>query len=186
MIKLIPKIFKVVSYCMLGLIICLSAFVMTLRFLGEAPTVFGYSLYYVLTESMEPEIKAGEIILCETVDSNELQIGDVITYVGEVGELKGKIITHKIIAIDGNSFTTKGVANSVPDPQISSAQILSRYVFTIPFIGKIFSIINSKFGFVFLIMVPLGLLIVNEVSIIVKAIKEDKKIKEDKEEHLSE
>ena len=46
--------------------------------------------------------------------------------------------------------------------------------------GKIFSVINSKYGFIFLIVIPLGLLIVNEISIIVKAFKEDK------EEHLSE
>lgn len=180
MIKLISKIIKIASYCLFGLIICLSVFVLTLRFLGESPSVFGYSFYYVLTESMEPEIMAGEMILGKAAAPEELQVGDVITYVGSSGDLNGKIITHKIIKIDGDIVTTQGVANDIPDPAIYSSQILSKYVLTIPVAGKIFSVINSKYGFIFLIATPLCLLIVNEISIIVKAVKEDK------EEHLSE
>lgn len=180
MTTLIPKILKTTSYCILGLIICLSMFVLVLRFLGEAPSIFGYSFYYVLTESMEPEIMAGEMILNKSVAPEELQVGDVITYMGETGDFKNKIITHKIVGIEGDVFTTQGVANDIPDPPINSSQILSRYVGTIPLAGKLFSLINSKFGFVFLIVAPLGLLIINEISGIVKAIKEEK------EAHLSE
>ena len=180
MLKLISKILKISSYCLFGLIIALSLFVLTLRFLGESPSVFGYSFYYVLTESMEPEIMAGEMILGRAADPEDLQVGDIITYAGETGTLKGKIITHKIIEIQGDTFITQGVANDVPDPPVGATQILSRYVATIPLAGDLFSVINSKFGFIFLIATPLGLLIVNEISIIVKAFKEDK------EEHLSE
>ncbi|MBE6692457.1 MAG: signal peptidase I [Ruminococcaceae bacterium] len=189
MTKMISKILKVSSYCLFGLIICLSLFVLTMRFLGEAPSIFGYSFYYVLTESMEPEIMAGDIILCESVDTEELKIGDVITYAGQTGELNGKIITHKIVDIDDGMFTTQGVANNISDPPITSSQILSKYVLTIPLAGKLFSLINSKYGFILIIIIPLGVLIVNEISIIVKTIKEDKEDKEDnkdKEEHLGE
>lgn len=180
MIKLISKIFKIVSYCFFGLIVVLSIFVLTLRFMGESPSIFGYSFYYVLTESMEPEIEAGDMILGENVDPSDLQVGDVITYLGETGEVRDKIITHKIVEIDGDIITTKGVANHIPDPPIHSSQIISRYVATIPLAGDIFSAINSKLGFIFLIATPLALLIVNEVSNIVKAVKKEK------EEHLNE
>ena len=180
MIKRISKTLKIASYCLFGLVICLSMFVLTMRFLGESPSIFGYSFYYVLTESMEPEIMAGDLILCESADPKELKVGDVVTYIGKTGTMRDKIITHKIIEINGDVFTTQGVANDVPDPNISSSQILSRYVVTVPLAGKLFSLINSKLGFLFLIVTPLGVLIVNEISIIVKAFKEDK------EEHLSE
>ncbi len=178
--KLISKIVKIASYCIFAFVICLSLFVVTLRFIGESPSVFGYSCYYVLTKSMEPEIMAGEMILGKTADPKDLQVGDIVTYVGDTGDLKDKIITHKIVEIDGDILVTQGVANDMPDPAIYSSQIISRYVTTIPLAGKIFSVINSKFGFIFLIITPLGLLIVNEISIIVKTLKEDK------EEHLSE
>ena len=180
MLKLISKILKISSYCLFGLIICLSLFVVTLRFLGESPSVFGYSFYYVLTESMEPEIMAGDMILGKYAPPEELQVGDVVTYVGESGVLKDKIITHKIVEIDDDILTTQGVANDLADPPIHASQVLSRYVGTIPLAGKLFSAINSKFGFVFLIIMPLMLLIANEISIIIKAFKEDN------EEHLSE
>ncbi|MBE6984543.1 MAG: signal peptidase I [Ruminococcaceae bacterium] len=180
MLKLISKILKIASYCLFGLIVSMSLFVVTLRFLGESPSIFGYSFYYVLTESMEPEIMAGEMIIGKSADPKDLKVGDIITYIGESDSLKDKIITHKIVEIDGDSFTTQGVANDLPDPPIDSSRILSRYVTTIPLAGKIFTIINSRFGFIFLIAIPLCVLIVNEISTIVKAFKEDK------EEHLSE
>jgi signal peptidase len=180
MIKLILKIFKIASYCLFGLIICLSVFVVTLRFMGDSPSVFGYSCYYVLTQSMEPEIMAGDMILGKKSKPEDLKVGDIITYIGDTGSFHDKIITHKIVEINGDIFTTQGVANDIADPAIYSSQILSRYVATIPFAGKVFSVINSKLGFVFLIITPLALLIINEVSIIVKAFKEEK------EEHLSE
>ena len=180
MMKLISKIIKIASYCVFGAVICISVFVLALRFMGESPSVFGYSCYYVLTQSMEPEIMAGDMILGRTVAVEDLQVGDVITYHGETGSFEDKIITHKIIDIQDDLITTRGIANDIPDPPISGDQVISRYVSTIPCAGKIFSLINSKLGFVFLIVTPLGLLIINEVSIIVKAFKEEK------EEHLSE
>ncbi len=178
--KLISKIIKVASICLFSLIVCLSLFVLALRFMSETPSIFGYSFYYVLTESMEPEIMAGDMILGESVAAEELRIGDVVTYTGKTGELSGKIITHKIVQIDGDMITTQGIANEDPDPQIHVSQIQARYVFTIPLAGKLFSAINSKYGFILLIVAPLVLLIANEVSIIVKSFKEDK------EEHLGE
>lgn len=178
--KLLSRILKIASYCLLGVIICMSLLVLVLRFMDKSPSIFGYSFYYVLTESMEPEIMPGEIILGKSVDADELRVGDVVTYTGESGELAGKIITHKIVKVEGSTITTQGVANDIPDPPIHAEQIMSRYVTTIPFAGTLFSIINSKLGFVFLIVLPLGLLIANEISIIVKACKKDK------EEHLSE
>ena len=180
MIKLIAKIFKISSYCLFALIIGVSVFVLTLRFLGETPSVFGYSFYYVLTESMEPEIMAGEMILGKKTAPEDLRVGDIVTYIGDTGAMKDKVITHKIIQIEDDIFTTQGVNNDLPDPSIRGSQIMSKYVATIPFAGKIFSLINSKLGFIFLIATPLAILIVNELSIIVKAFKEDK------EEHLSE
>ena len=180
MLKQISKIIKVVSYCLFGVIVCVSLFVLTLRFLGETPSVFGYSFYYVLTDSMEPEINAGDMILSKKTSPEELEVGDVITYIGESGDLNGKIITHKIIEIKGDTYVTQGVANDIPDPTIRSSQILARYVTTIPLAGELFSIINSKYGFVILIIIPLAFLMVNEISTIVKAFKEDK------EEQLSE
>ena len=123
---------------------------------------------------------AGDIILCKTAETEDLQVGDIITYMGEKGELKDKIITHKIVEINEDNFVTQGVANDIADPPISKSQILARYVVTIPLAGRLFSLINSKYGFIFLIAIPLCVLIINEISIIVKAFKEDK------EEHLSE
>lgn len=178
--KLISRIVKVLSYCLFAVIICVSLFTIGLKFLGEAPSVFGYNFYYVLTESMEPEIKAGEMILGKVVDTAELQVGDIITYKGESGQVKNKVVTHKIIEIDGDIFVTKGVSNDIADPPINSSQIMTKYVGIIPFVGEIFTVINTKLGFMFLIVTPLLLLIVNEISNIAKAIKENK------EEHLSE
>lgn len=54
-------------------------------------------MFTIASESMVPDYKVGDIIISKKVDTNNLNVGDDITYVGEKGELKGLVITHRIV-----------------------------------------------------------------------------------------
>ena len=172
--KQLLRIYKVISYCLFGLIVLLTVFVLGLKMMGESPNILGYSIYYVMSGSMEPEIGVGDIIIGQTVDTKDLQVGDVITYKGDKGTVAGKIVTHKIIEINGNEITTKGVANNIADPPVYPSQVISKYVCRVPFAGDIFTLLNTKFGFVFLVITPLLILLVNEILVIVRTVKDGK------------
>jgi len=94
----------------------------------------------VLTGSMAPSIKAGDIILTVPPSRIAPKKGDVVAYVGRRfdGTSVG-VFSHRIIGGDAQSgFIVKGDANPSPDVQHPKIpDITGIVVFTIPFIGKI-------------------------------------------------
>lgn len=106
----------------------------------------------VLTESMAPSIRAGDIVLLYPTPHSVPNVGDVAAYTGRRfdGTQVG-IFTHRIIGGDGvNGFIMKGDNNESPDIQHPTlADVSGVVVFTLPLIGKV---LNPKMLF---ILVPI-------------------------------
>lgn len=184
------KIFKIFSTALFVLLMLITVLLVMMRFMGESYGIFGYNAYYVLTGSMEPEIMSGDVIISKSVDdAAELKVDDVITYMGETGEVKGKSITHRIIDIKKENgefvFVTQGDANPVADPLIRSDQIVSKMVCTSSFLGAIVSVVNSKYGFLLIIILPLAIFMTSEIVSLVKTYKECKEEQVDETEAKS-
>jgi signal peptidase I len=99
----------------------------------------------VLTGSMEPAIKAGDLIIAASTKLVEPEVGKVVLY--NARDLNGKAITvwsHRIIAGDANKgFTIKGDANPAADiGLIPSSDIQSVVLIKIPYIGHFFNAIS--------------------------------------------
>jgi len=111
-------------------------------------------LNVVVSESMEPTLYKGDIVLVEKTnfiginefDSNNAQVGDIVVY--NATWFQGGLVIHRIINetyINGTKyFIIKGDNNNVPDPYyVSPSQISQRVVtianhpFIIPKIGYI-------------------------------------------------
>ena len=92
----------------------------------------------VLTGSMAPAIKSGDVVILVPTAHITPKIGDVVAYTGRRfdGSSVGTF-THRII--DGNAqagFLVKGDANPSPDVQKPTlADISGVVVFTLPYIG---------------------------------------------------
>lgn len=146
--------------------------------------IFGYRVFTVATGSMEPAYEVGDVILVKETIPEELQVGDVITYLGNRSSVSGIIITHRIINIetksDGTlSFTVKGDANQVEDPVIDSSQIYGKVTMKLTFITFISNIVHNQYGFFFLIFVPIVLFIFLEVADTIMDMREEKKRKDE-------
>lgn len=93
----------------------------------------------VLTGSMEPVIKPGDIVVLAPTPRTQPHIGDIAAYTARrfSGEVVG-VFTHRIIGGDPvNGFLMKGDNNPTPDVQRPKAEDISGVVFLIiPFIGK--------------------------------------------------
>ena len=81
-----------------------------------------YSILVVLTGSMEPTIKAGEMILIKEKD--QYQVGDIVTYIDE----DAYFITHRITQINGNECITRGDNNNVDDQPINRKDIIGKVI----------------------------------------------------------
>jgi signal peptidase I len=106
----------------------------------SALSVTGYvKARVVLTGSMAPAIKSGDIVILIPTKHKEPKINDVVAYTGRRfdGSSVG-VFTHRIIDGDATKgFIVKGDANPSPDVQKPTLTDVSGVViFTIPFIGN--------------------------------------------------
>ena len=144
---------------------------------SNMPFIFGYATFYVLTPSMEPVIHVGDVIIDENVNSIEdLQVGDIITYHGREGDFAGKTVTHKIQRIEGDKIVTRGVStmNVKDDPAITFDDVIGRYVKTSAFLTTVYSIFTSKYGFLFIVFIPLIILLIVQIVNFRRACRMDK------------
>ena len=175
--EILGKIGSALSTALIVLEIILILFVVASKMTGGTPALFGYHMYVVVTPSMEPEIKVGDVLISKKYNGGEICEGDVITYLGREGDLAGKMITHEVIAIqgegDGERIIAKGIANADPDPAISRKDIVSVMMYKTVVVGFIYSIISSMWGFWLLVVAPLVAMIVAEIVTLAREIKKE-------------
>ncbi|MCC5910824.1 MAG: signal peptidase I [Clostridiaceae bacterium] len=132
---------------------------------NQIPSVMGFSPMSVLSGSMRPMLDPGDMIITKRPTIENIDIGDVITY--RVGA--NTLVTHRVIDIiiedDGVRFQTQGDANNTIDQSlVAPEEIVGTYVFRIPQGGYIANFARSPFGFILLILLPVALLIGNELK----------------------
>lgn len=133
---------------------------------GDRIEILGFSMYIVLTGSMEPEIKVGDIIISRKVPQNSIKVGDDITF--QQGDL---VITHRVIEVTGKGYITKGLANSNADGEILYTSVYGKVVFRSTVIGAVYKFVESQYGFLFVIVVPLFLFVIYETWALTKKFK---------------
>lgn len=172
------KIFKRIIAAVLLVITFALVFIFVItRIQGETPTLFGYQLLRVVSPSMEPELKVGDIILAKNVDDiTTIEVGDIITYHGEFGDYAGKLITHEVIvppyeAAGEYYLQTQGIANYYADPEISASQVQGKMVCTLPVFSAIYGFFMTPWGLI-VVLGFLAILFINEVFSLIKVSKE--------------
>lgn len=100
--------------------------VVYIKFFSEDISIkpFGIQVFTVQSDSMKPKFSRGDIIIIK--EEKEYNIGDVITYQSEEGEL----ITHRIINKNENVIKTKGDNNNTEDEEnIKKEKIIGKVIF---------------------------------------------------------
>lgn len=165
------KIFKVlttiIKVAFLFVIIAYLAFILVQK-IGDNKSIGGYRVFTILTGSMKGIYDINDVVLVKEVDKKTLKVGDDIAYLGEKDSYKGKIVTHRIINIENKNnqmiIHTKGVSNILEDPVITNNKIYGKVESKLTFISLINKTIKNKYGFFFLIFVPLVLVIFLEIA----------------------
>lgn len=179
--KVIMNIVKVFETLILTIGILLCVFVILQKTICKNTGVFGYYTYVIVTNSMEPEINVGDIILVHKVNPNKIKVGDTISYMGTVDTFKDKIIAHEVqdIVVEDNKkiFYTKGINNMATDPAVYEDQIYGKVVHKFITISFVSHLIRSKLGFFALIFLPLASILAFELVNIIMNLKKENKIK---------
>ena len=110
------------------------------------PRLFGYDIYSVISESMEPTIKVSSIVYTKQTDPSDLVRGDIITF------LPGDAITpvtHRVVEnnFDDRTLITKGDANADEDFRpVWYSDVCGKVVFHMPFYGYFGEAVSSISG----------------------------------------
>lgn len=117
-----------------------------------------YELLMVRSESMKPAIYMGDLIITGPINgpiNGEIKEGTVITY-----ERDRRLITHRVLSVEGQTLTTKGDAVEDPDPwSVSLSSVRSVYLFKVPFVGYLTNFVQTKMGWFIMIIIPATLLV---------------------------
>ena len=129
----------------------------------EVPSIGSVIPMIVLTDSMDPEIKGGDLILCEKVDATEIQERDIISFFDPAGN-GSSVVTHRVIGIieqDGKLFfRTKGDNNNTEDRLVVPAEnLVGRYKLRLPAIGHVAMFMSTTAGLIICVIVPMVLLV---------------------------
>lgn len=102
-------------------------------------TVFGRPVLSVVSGSMAPGIRVGDLIVDQPVSGYEaahLHVGQVITF--SAGSTGQRFFTHRIVAVHRSgrgqvSYTTQGDANNAPDAgEVPAAAVIGVYWWKLP------------------------------------------------------
>lgn len=172
-IKGIINTFIVFIIFVFVLMVCLQ------RFSGNKISFLNYRMFTVVTGSMEPKYKIGDVLIAKEKDPSEIKIGDAISYLAEKGEIKNNVVTHEVVNITKNEkgeylFHSKGIANLVEDPVVHENQLYGVVVYKTKLLSYIRKIINTDIGMLVFIIIPILYIIVSEmIAILIE--KEEKR-----------
>lgn len=135
----------------------------------ETPSLFGYAPLIVLTESMEPKINDGDLIIVEIIDGDEVEVGMYISFY-DPDTNKTSIVTHRVeeITIDEKTgerfFTTKGINNNLEDRlPVSEKDLIGVYVTRVAGLGHVALFMQSTPGLIICVVLPLAVFISYDV-----------------------
>ena len=106
----------------------------------DLATINGYAILEVVTGSMEPTIKTGDLIVINTKDKN-IKEKDIITFY----DVNDAFVTHRLIKIDGDMMITKGDNNNTEDEALPIKNIVGKYVFKISGLGILIASLQKPF-----------------------------------------
>lgn len=131
-----------------------------------APGIVGMDeALVVLSGSMAPFFDPGDVIFVETVGPEDVREGTVITF--RASATTPTLVTHRVVEVlsddKGRRYRTQGDANEDPDPlAIPHERVVGAYRFHIPWWGYLLYALRTKVGYVALVLVPGGTVILRE------------------------
>lgn len=154
--KKVKNALSVVWWAIVIFAVVLSVIVLFQKFVlkSNGVNIFGYSSFIVLSGSMQPEINVGDIVITNEADKANIAENDIITFFDE----NGNTITHRVKTIFVSNgvkkYETKGDNNNTCDVGlISDENIIGKYCFKIPHLGRIIYAAFTPLGVLLIVLV---------------------------------
>lgn len=130
MMKIVKKVLKILNLILTFILLAL----LLLAVYGKVQmmvtkksyvTFFGYTMFQVASNSMEPVMTVNDVILVKV--NGEYKVDDIISFHHD-----GAIITHRVLAITDGTITVKGDANNTIDAPINKDVVIGKVSKVLP------------------------------------------------------
>ena len=195
--KKINKVSKIVGIIStIFLVLCVSVLLYTTISYSKTGLVkfFGYSYHIIQSNSMEPEINVGDLVIVKKVPYDQIEVGDDILFKCEdpspdYAPIYGKYVVHKVVDIvdaENGIYKTRGVHNLKDDDMPSKAE--GKVVRVSSSLSGLFTFLTQGRNIIFIIgiagvviftFLQLCTIIANSAKI--KSEKDKQKLSEDQE-----
>lgn len=179
--KIIKVVLNVVIWVVIVLAACLTLITFTSREKGVSK-IFGYVPLDIQSNSMEPTIKNGDLIITKSYDGkSDLKEGDIIAFF--VIEDNTKVIKiqriNSVNTVNGmTSYVTQSENTSEEPQQIAPGDIVSTWNGTkVAVLGTVFSFLKTKVGFFVCIILPLAAFFIYQLCEFIMLLLDYKKVK---------
>lgn len=142
-----------------------------------------FNAYVVLSGSMLPEIAIKDIVVTKKIPAEELEVGDIITFIAPDSRYGGISITHRILdkyydeSLGSYTYRTKGDNNNVADSAlVPNDNILGKVILKIPKLGYIQDLLSSKGGLIFVVLIPCLVILSYDIMKVLKKIGQKTKL----------
>jgi len=101
----------------------------------------GFSFVVPLTDSMEPAIPAGSLVLTAPPWLVKPRVGDVVLYRLRLG--RGYLVLHRVVGATEKGFVTKGDNRAFADPwRVRRDDVVGVAVLAIPWLGLVLVVLR--------------------------------------------
>ncbi|MFI9486415.1 signal peptidase I [Promicromonospora sp. NPDC052451] len=112
------------------------------------PRAAGATPFVVLTDSMEPTLPVGTLVVSRPVDAGRIGTGTVITYQLRSG--RERMVTHRVVGVGSTvggerTYVTQGDANDVPDVvPVRDVQVRGAVWYHVPYLGYVAGVFTGQ------------------------------------------
>lgn len=158
-------------------LILMLAVILVQRFSSNNFSIGGIRVFTIISNSMLPYYEPGDILILKEENPSNIKIGDNVTYMGKTGQVKGLVVTHKVVdkREENNKyyFTTKGTNNEISDPEIDESQIYGKVVYKTVLLSVLCKVMLKPAGYYILFMLVALVISYQIVSAIFNKDEED-------------
>ncbi len=121
------------------------------------PYLFGFRSLTVMSGSMVPTLRVGDVVVVRQISPTSARIGDVVTFRDPTDPTR--LLTHRVRKIEISDgvvrFVTKGDANtSVESWKVPASGTIGRVAYHVPMIGYALFWIRGRLGRLLLLVIP--------------------------------
>jgi signal peptidase len=143
-----------------------AAFAAVIALAVTVPPLYKHSSLTVLSGSMMPTLRVGDVVVEEQISPLQARLGDIVTF--KAPDDPTKLYTHRVVGMDASDefihFVTQGDANSGTESwSIADTGKLGRVQYRVPLVGYVTNRAGSRNGRLLLIVLPVLLLAIVEL-----------------------